>query len=353
MGVSLVKRVLLAALAALVLAGCGEKAEPSIDGNAATARQEPFTVLLDYTPNADHAGLYAALDQGLYKKAGLDVKLQVPPDPSAVLRLLAAGKADLAISYEPDLLLARDQGQEDLVGVAALIQTPLTSLVTLPESGIKTAADLAGKRVATAGLPYQSAYLQTILQRAGVDPKSVQETNVGFNLEPALISKKADAVLGAFWNVEGVNLEREGHKPVILRMEKLGVPTYDELVLVARRQELDAAGASRLRRFLAATAQGTRSLTTNPNLGLDPLLKADKSLDAAAQQASLKVTLPVFFPEDKEKPWGYMEPVNWANYERWMRAQNLLKRPPSESPPLTNEFLGAEPPDPNAPPSTG
>jgi putative hydroxymethylpyrimidine transport system substrate-binding protein len=126
-------------------------------------------------------------------------------------------------------------------------------------------------------------------------------------------------------------------------MEKLGVPTYDELIVVARRQDLDAAGASRLRRFLAATSQGTRLLTRDPNAGLEPLLKADKSLDAAAQQASLKVTLPVFFPENKAKPWGWLEPVDWANYERWMRAQNLLKRPPSEAPPLTNEFLAAEP----------
>ena len=145
-----------------------------------------------------------------------------------------------------------------------------------------------------------------------MDPNSVKETNVGFNLEPALISKRADAALGAFWNVEGVNLAREGHKPIIQRMEKLGVPTYDELVLVARRQDLDAAGASRLRRFLSATAEGHRLLTRDPNAGLQPLLKADKSLDAAAQQASLKVTLPVFFPEDKGKPWGWQEPVNWA-----------------------------------------
>jgi putative hydroxymethylpyrimidine transport system substrate-binding protein len=337
-------RRLLGALAALlVFAGCGEKAEPSAD---APVRQEPFTVMLDYTPNVDHAGLYAALDQGLYKNAGLDVKLQVPPDPSAVLRLLSAGKADLAISYEPDLLLARDQGAEDLVAVGALVQVPLTSLISLPESGVKTPQDLAGKRVATAGLPYQSAYLQTILRTAGVNPDSVKETNVGFNLEPALISKRADAALGAFWNVEGVNLEREGHKPIIQRMEKLGVPTYNELILVARRQDLDAAGASRVRRFLAASAQGHRLLTKDPKAGLDPLLKADKSLDAAAQQASLKVTLPVFFPQGKAKPWGWQEPVDWANYERWMRASNLLKRPPSEAPPLTNEFLAQEPTSP-------
>jgi putative hydroxymethylpyrimidine transport system substrate-binding protein len=332
------KRLLIFAVF-LALAGCGEKSEPSGD---VAPRQEPFTVMLDYTPNADHAGLYAALAAGLYKKAGLDVKLEVPPDPSAPLRLLSAGRADVAISYEPELLLARDQGSEELVSVGALVQTPLTSLITLPGSGVKTAADLASKRVATAGIPYQSAYLQTILAKARVDPASVKEINVGFNLESALLSKKADAALGAFWNVEGVNLQRRGAKPLILRMEKLGVPTYNELILVARREDLDAAGSSRLRRFLSATAQGTRMLQKDVGAGLNPLLEADKGLDRGLQEAAIKATLPVFMPADKDRPWGWQEPIEWANYERWMRASNLLKQPPSEAPPLTNEFLPGE-----------
>ena len=104
----------LASVAALlvVLAGCGEKAEPT---GTAPARQEPFTVMLDYFPNADHAGIYAAQAAGLYEQAGLDVKIQPPPDPSAPLKLLRAGRADVAISYEPELLLARDQGADNLV----------------------------------------------------------------------------------------------------------------------------------------------------------------------------------------------------------------------------------------------
>jgi putative hydroxymethylpyrimidine transport system substrate-binding protein len=333
------KRLALTALALLALAGCGEKAEPTGSG---PARQEPFTVMLDYFPNADHAGIYAAQAAGLYEKAGLDVKIQPPPDPSAPLKLLRAGRADLAISYEPELLLARDRGADNLVSVGALVQTPLTSVIALPGSGVRTAADLAGKRVGTSGIPYQSAYLQAILEKAGVDPATVKETNVGFNLTPAMLSKKVDATLGSFWNYEGVDLERRKRNPVILRMEKLGVPTYNELIFVARREALDEAGASRLRRFITATAAGHRLLRDDPSVGVDALVAADKGLDAGLQEAVIDATLPVFFPSDPEKPWGWQEPVDWANYERWMRAEGLLKQPPNEAPPLTNEFLPGE-----------
>ena len=350
------KKWLMVLALAVFAVGCGEKSEPTGEG---TPRLEPYTVMLDYVPNADHAGLYAALDAGLYKKAGLDVKLQPPPDPAAPLKFLVAGRADLAISYQPELLLARDQGEEGIVAVGALVQKPLTSLMSLPSGGVKTPKDLAGKRVATAGIPYQSAYLKSILAQAGVDASSVQEINVGFNLTQAMISKRADASLGSFWNYEGVDLQRRDLDPVILRMEQIGVPTYNELIFVARRQDLDAAGASRLRRFLSTTAAGHRLLRENPQAGVDALLKADRGLDPELQAAAIKATLPVFFPEPLPReersapstvapqpntslPWGWQEPIVWATYERWMRAENLLTRPPSEASPLTNEFLPGE-----------
>ena len=162
------------------------------------------------------------------------MKIQPPPDAAAPLKLLQAGRVDLAISYEPELLLARDQGA-DLVAVGALVQKPLTSLMSLGERAITDAKQLEGKRVGTAGLAYQSAYLRTILEKAGVDPGSVKETNVGFKLTQAMLSKQVDATLGSFWNYEGVDLERRDKDPKILRMEDLGVPTYNELIFVARR----------------------------------------------------------------------------------------------------------------------
>jgi putative hydroxymethylpyrimidine transport system substrate-binding protein len=332
------KRVIILAAVAAALAACGEKVEPK----PGAVKQEPFTVLLDYFPNADHAGIYAAQAAGLYAKAGLAVKIETPPDPSAPLKLLRAGRTDVAISYAPELLLARDAGASDLVSVAALVQKPLTSLMALGSAKLTSPADLAGKRVGTSGIPYQSAYLKTILAKAGVDPAKVKETNVGFNLVPAMLTKKADATLGAFWNYEGVDLQRRGKHPTIIHMEQFGVPTYDELIIVARQQDLNEAGASRLRRFLQATAAGHRLLQQNPAAGVDALVKADKGLDPGLQEAAVNATLPAFFPSDRSKPWGYQEPVEWANYERWMRANQLLTRPPSDAPPLTNEFLPGE-----------
>ncbi|HEY0517160.1 MAG TPA: ABC transporter substrate-binding protein, partial [Solirubrobacteraceae bacterium] len=159
-------RTLSAALAALcclgALAACGSKHDTL---TAASTKQ--FTVMLDFFPNADHAALYSAIAHGDFRAAGLNVVPQAPADPSEPLKLLAAGRVDLAISYEPELLLARDKGLP-LVSIGALVQRPLTSIIALRSKRVKSVADLAGKRVGTAGIAYQKAELQTALEHAGV-----------------------------------------------------------------------------------------------------------------------------------------------------------------------------------------
>jgi putative hydroxymethylpyrimidine transport system substrate-binding protein len=331
------KPVIAALLAALLLAGCGEKTEPT---DAPRAALEPFTLVLDYFPNADHAPIYAAEAAGEFEKAGLDVKIQTPPDPAAPLRLLAGGKADLAISYEPEVLLARDKSTQ-IVSVGALVQKPLTSLMSIGDD-IKNVGDLRGKKVGTAGLPYQEAYLDTILDKAGVPKNSVDRVNVGFNLVPAMISKKVDATLGAFWNYEGTDLERRDRKPTILRMEELGVPTYAELVFAARRKSLDSGEASKVRRFLAAVARGAKLTGDDPDAAADALVAANKDLDRRLQLAVIKTTAPLFTPEDEERPFGYQDPNEWIAYGRWMIDRGLLKNEPKADAALTNEFLPGE-----------
>ncbi|HEU5056622.1 MAG TPA: ABC transporter substrate-binding protein [Kofleriaceae bacterium] len=337
------------ALAALLLtiaaAGCGSKEEPGA-GDAGSGTREDLRLVLDYFPNADHAGIYAAQAAGEYDRAGLNVDIKAPPDPAAPLKLLQAGRADLVISYEPELLLARDKGAGDLVAVGALAQKPLTSMMALPGSGIRSAKDLEGKRIGTAGIAYQSAYLKTIAEKAGFDPGSIKETNVGFDFTRPLVAKKVDATLGAFWNVEGADLKRRGKDPVILKMDELGVPTYDELVFVARRDELDEDGASRVRRFIQATARGHKLVQNDPGAGVDALMKASKGADRAFLEATVKATLPVFFPADEDKPFGWQDPAQWDAYGRWMQENGLVKRPPNAARALTNEFLPGEGLDP-------
>ncbi len=227
LGASLV--ALLAA--ALALSACGSKQDAL---SAGTAKR--FTVMLDFFPNADHAALYSALAHGDFSAVGLNVVPETPADPSEPLKLLAAGRVDLAISYEPEVLLARDQGLK-VVSIGALVQRPLTSIIALPGKHVASVASLAGKRVGTAGIPYQSAELHTALEHAGVRPSSVREANVGFNLIPAMLSGQVDATLGGFWNYEGIQLRLAHKKPVVIPIDEAGVPTYDELVVVARDEE--------------------------------------------------------------------------------------------------------------------
>ena len=330
--------------AAALLGACGEKPEPDAR-TASGGSTEPLRLMLDYFPNADHAGIYAARATGAYEQAGLDVAITPPPDPSAPLKLLLAGKTDLAISYEPELLLARDKGAE-LVAVGALVQKPLTSLMSVGKANVRSPRDLRGKRVGTSGVPYQSAYLRTILETAGVDPATVKETNVGFNLVPAMLSGKVDATLGAFWNYEGTDLERRGRDPVIQRVEQLGVPTYNELVFVARRSDLEQDFAARVRRFMQATARGHAALKADPRGALEGLLDADKGLDPGLQEAVVKATLPVFFPADEKRPFGYQDPAEWQRYADWMLENRLIKQRQVAEQAQTNEFLAGEGLDP-------
>lgn len=316
-----------------ILNGCGQRSEQAqIPG-----KKTRFTVMLDYLPNADHAGLYAAQQAQLFQKAGLDVQFQTPTDPATPLKLLAAGKIDLAISYQPELLLARAKGQR-IVSVGALIQTPLTSLISLGDKAITNPKELVGKRVGTAGIPYQTAYLKTILATAGIKSEAVRETNVGFNLVPAMLSKKVDATLGAFWNVEGVELARRKKQPTILKMDQLGVPTYNELVLVARQESLGKNGAL-YRRFMQALSDSHQLLRKDPERWTKPLLEANPDLDAKSTLASVQATLPAFFPSDTRKPFGFQNQMDWKKYAEWMAREQLIPTAVGSHRSVTNEFL--------------
>jgi putative hydroxymethylpyrimidine transport system substrate-binding protein len=318
---------------AVVLAACGG-GDDATTGSA--TNPEPFALDLDWYVNPDHAGIYTALDQGFFEQHGLDVQPQVPSDPSAPIKEVAAGRADLAVSYEPEVLLAHEQGL-DVEAVAAIVDQPLTSLISLPKAGIASAADLEGKTVGTAGIPYQSDYLQTIVQSAGAPADSVKEVNVGLNLLPAVIGGKVDAILGGFRNIEGVDLQQRGLDPRIVPVDQLGVPTYDELVLVARRSNVEEHPEA-IRNFIAALAEGTEYAIGHPQEAANAVTSAGKGLDPMQTRAEVDATLPLLEGAGGH-PYGYLDPGQWAAYAAWMVQHDLISGGPDAGAVLTNELL--------------
>jgi putative hydroxymethylpyrimidine transport system substrate-binding protein len=325
--------VCLAAALALGLGACGGGDEPS---TGSATNPEPFTLDLDWYVNPDHAAIYTAIDRGFFRQAGLDVRPQVPSDPSAPIKEVAAGRVDLAISYEPEVLLAAERGLE-VRAVGAVVNSPLTSLISLPRGGIGSAADLDGKTVGTAGIPYQSDYLETIAQAAGLSPTAPKEVSVGLNLLPALIGGRVDAILGGFRNIEGVDLQQRGLDPRIVPVDGLGVPTYDELVLVARTTTIDEHPEA-IRAFIQALARGTDYARAHPQEAASAVLSAGKGLDPMQTRAEVGATLPLLAPPDG-KPYGYMDADAWRAYAQWMAEHDLISSAPDPSEVLTNELL--------------
>ncbi|HTU80028.1 MAG TPA: ABC transporter substrate-binding protein [Solirubrobacteraceae bacterium] len=330
---STLARAGIALALALCVGACGAKQDTL---TAPSAKR--FTVMLDWFPNADHAPLYAAIAHGDFRAVGLDVQPVVPAETAEPLKLLAAGKVDMAISYEPQLLLARDQGLK-LVSIAALVQRPLTSIIALPEAHVASVAQLAGKTVGTAGIPYQAVELRTVLQHAHVNPASVKEANVGFDLVPAMLSGKVAATLGGYWNYEAIQLRLMHKHPTVIPVNQAGVPTYDELVLVVREGEAHTDGVD-LRAFLQALTRGEHEVRADPAAAAKLIVAANPSAEEKLQLESIEQTLPATQPANAGDPYGWQEPSAWAAFAGWMFARGLLKHDPDVGlPPYTNEFL--------------
>jgi putative hydroxymethylpyrimidine transport system substrate-binding protein len=329
--------VLALLILALGLAACGEKSEDE------GVEAQSFGLTLDFYPNPDHAGIYMAEKLGYFEEAGLDVSIETPSDPTLPMKLVAAGQTDLAISYEPEVVLAREQGL-DVVAIGALVNQPLTSLIWLKKSGIKGVADLRGKTVATAGIPYQDAFLKTILERAKLTPADVKSVNVGFGLLPALLGGSAEAMLGGFRNIEGVDLRQRGKDPVVTPVDQLGVPTYDELVLVANREAL-AADPDKFRLFIAALERGTDAAVEQPNAATDAVLEANDGLDRKLTEAEVEATLPLLAAHTPGQPYGYMDPAAWGTFAGWMRDTDLVSSLLEPGELLSNAYLSGEIPE--------
>jgi putative hydroxymethylpyrimidine transport system substrate-binding protein len=234
-----------------------------------------------------------------------------------------------------------------VVAVAALVNQPLTSLMWLKASGkdaINGVPDLKGRTVSYAGIPYQEAFMKTILRRAHLQLSDINLVNVGFGLIPSLAGGSAQAMLGGYSNVEGVDLRERGKHPVINPVDQLGVPTYVELVIVARRSTLEEEG-ERIRLFISALRRGTEAAVKSPAKATEAVLAANKDLEPKLAAAEVEATLPLLAARTPGKPYGWMVPKEWEAFAAWMRDEELIKALPKAAELLSNAYLVDEIPE--------
>ena len=251
---------------------------------------EKLTVLLDWFVNPDHAPLVIAKEGGFFERAGLDVDLIAPADPSAPPRLVAAGQADVAVTYQPDLMLQVKEGLP-LFRFGTLIETPLNCLIVLRDGPVKSLADLKGKKIGFSIASLQDAYLTQILASAGLTAKDVTMVNVNFNLVTALLSGQVDAAIDGYRNFELIQLGLEGKPGVAYYPEEHGVPPYDELIYVASNNLRDD---PRLVKFLSAVEAATIFLTNHPDEAQAMFMKAHPDLNDELNRRAFAATLPRF-----------------------------------------------------------
>jgi putative hydroxymethylpyrimidine transport system substrate-binding protein len=323
---TLTRRRLLALLAVSALSAIAPPFPGSnrlLPQHRALARQadpEAISVALDWYPNANHAGLFLALERGYYAEEGLAPEFYTPSDPTTVLQTVGAGRDTFGISYQTDILLARAAGVP-VVSVLALVQSPLQGIMVLADSGIARPGDLAGKVVGYPGIPSQEAFLQTMLEDDGASMDDVELVNIGFDLVPGLVSGRVDASLGAFWTHEPILAEQEGYPTAMLKVDDWGVPPYYELVIAASEATV-AERPDLVERFLRATRRGYEDAIADPEAAIAALRAASPDLDVPVEEAGIALLIPVWRPEGI--PFGTQTAERWADYARWMADNGLI-----------------------------
>ncbi|MDQ5909717.1 MAG: putative hydroxymethylpyrimidine transport system substrate-binding protein [Pseudomonadota bacterium] len=252
------------------------------------AAPQKLTVMLDWFVNPDHAALVIAQEKGFFAAQGLTVELQTPADPSDPPKLAAAGKVDLAVSYQPQLHIHVNAGLP-IKRVGTLVATLLNSLVVLKDGPVKTLADLKGRKIGYSVGGFEEALLKTLLTKGGLKLEDVTLVNVNFSLSPALLSGQVDAVIGAFRNFELNQMDLAKKPGRAFYPEEEGVPPYDELVLVANRDQL---GDPRFRRFLTALEQATLYILNHPDEAWKAFIARHKDLNDELNRRAWRDTLP-------------------------------------------------------------
>ena len=319
------RAALLVILTSLVLAGCG-----ATGSSGPTDRRA--TVLLDFTPNAVHTGLYTARAREYDRGEGIRLAIRERAQGSDGVKSLLSGRVDFAILDIHDLALARARGR-DLVGVMALVQRPLAAVIAQP--GVSSPAALAGRRVGVTGLPSDSAVLRSVVAGAGGDPGRVRETRIGFEAVSALLARKVAAAT-AFWNAEGVALRRRRPGFKVFKVDAYGAPAYPELVVCATRATVRDRPEV-VRALVRTLRRGYAQVRQDPEASVSELLDRVRGLERASVQAELDAVAPLF-----RAPGGRIGELSRERLRAWARWEakfGIVERPPD----VERAFAGLSP----------
>jgi len=252
--------------------------------------QDKLTLMLDWFVNPDHGPIILAQELGYFADEGLEVEIVTPSDPNEPPRMVAAGRVDLAVSYQPQLHLSRHTGLP-LVRVGTLIETPLTCLVVLADGPVQSMGDLKGRKVGFAVAGVQEVMLNAMLAHHGMAPADVEQINIGWSISPALMSGQVDAVIGAFRNFELNQLALEGREGRCFYPEAEGIPAYDELIYVADPARMDTGIVAR---FLQATEKAALFIVNQPAAAWEMFRDTDAALDTELNALAWADTWPRF-----------------------------------------------------------
>ncbi|MFW2488897.1 ABC transporter substrate-binding protein [Clostridium chromiireducens] len=310
-------------LVSLVFSGCAGNANKNEDKSASKELKE-ISVLLDWYPNAVHTFLYAAEEQGYFKEAGLKVNLITPAGTDDGIKLVAAKKADIAISYPKQIILARGESIP-VKSVGAIVRSSLNQLMVRKDSGVKTLKDLEGKKVGYPSFDIDKETVKTMVAQAGGDPSKVEFVDVGYDLMAGIESKKVDAIIGGYINHEKILLEKQGVQLDTFAPVDFGVPNNYELAFIANDDAIKNNNDT-IQAFLEAAKKGFEYTKNNPDKALDLVLKAQNEsfpLDAETEKKSLQILLPLM--ENESGKFLSQDEENWNKNIKWLQDKNLLQ----------------------------
>ncbi len=288
-----------------------------LSSGSTAATSQSLTVILDWFVNPDHAPLIIAEQQGFFKEQGLDVKLISPTDPNDPAKWVAAGKADIGITYEPEFMELVDQALP-LVRFGTLVDKPLTCLVALKDNHHQSLTNLKGKRIGTSNGGLSNLLIQVMLEKQGLNKNDVELVNLQYNLTQALLTKRVDAVAGLQRNVEVPELELNGHKVAVYFPEEFGIPTYSELIFITHTAHTND---NRLPRFITAIKKAVRYMDEHPKETWNQFAKQYPEANNPVNHESWFATMP-YFAEDP----AAFNPEDWQQFAVFMFKNKLITK---------------------------